>query len=90
VVNRQTNLDSHDLDQVGLTLETRDNEKGYFIAGIAQKDGRPTVKGVRVGDKLIQVNDVRLSEATRGAIFSALHGEPVGFVGSSWNETASR
>ena len=73
---QQTNLDSHDLDQVGLTLETRNKEKGYFVAGIAQKAGRPTVDGVRIGDKLIQVDDVGVSEATRGAIFFALHGKP--------------
>jgi hypothetical protein len=72
----QTKLDPHDLDEVGLTLETRDNEKGYFVAGIAQKDDRPTVEGVRIGDKLIQVDETRLSDATRGAIFSALHGKP--------------
>jgi len=34
------------------------------------------VDAVRVGDKLIQVDDVVLSSATRGAIFAALHGKP--------------
>ena len=73
---RVSDLDPHDLDQVGITLETRDNVKGYFIAGIATTmDGKPAVQNVRVGDKLLQVDDVVLSDATRGAIFSALHGE---------------
>ena len=40
---------------------------GYFIAGIAEKSGKPTVAAVRVGDKLIQVDNVLLSSATRGA-----------------------
>ena len=71
---QQTELDPHDLDQVGVTLERRDT--GYFIAGIAQKDGKPTVDAVRVGDRLIQVGDLQLSNATRGAIFAALHGKP--------------
>jgi hypothetical protein len=31
---RQVELDPHDLDQVGMTLEKRGT--GYFIAGIAQ------------------------------------------------------
>jgi hypothetical protein len=74
--HRQRDLDPHDLDQVGVTLEKRDTEEGYFVAGIAEKDGKQTVEGVRVGDKLIQVDDLRLSSATRGAVFSALHGEP--------------
>jgi hypothetical protein len=74
--DRQSDLDPHDLDQVGVTLEKRDTEEGYFVAGIAEKDGNQTVEGVRGGDKLIQVDDLRLSSATRGALLSALHGEP--------------
>ena len=70
---RVSDLDPHDLDQVGVTLEKRSD--GYFIAGIAEKSGKPTVDAVRVGDKLIQVDSVLLSSATRGAIF-ALHGQP--------------
>jgi hypothetical protein len=71
---RVSDLDPHELDQVGVTLEKRSD--GYFIAGIAQKSGKPTVDTVRVGDKLIQVDNVVLSSATRGAIFAALHGKP--------------
>ena len=71
---RVSDLDPHDLDQVGVTLEKRSD--GYFIAGIAEKSGKPTVAAVRVGDKLIQVDNVLLSSATRGAIFAALDGEP--------------
>jgi PDZ domain len=71
---RVSDLDPNDLDQVGVTLEKRSD--GYFIAGIAEKAGKPTVDAVRVGDKLIQVDGVLLSEATRGAIFAALHGDP--------------
>jgi hypothetical protein len=71
---RASDLDPHDLYQVGVTLEKR--SEGYFIAGIAEKSGKPTVDVVRVGDKLIQVDNVLLSGATRGAIFAALHGEP--------------
>jgi hypothetical protein len=71
---RVSDLDPHELDQVGVTLEKRSD--GYFIAGIAQKSGKPTVDTVRVGDRLIQVDDVVLSSATRGSIFAALHGKP--------------
>jgi hypothetical protein len=70
----QSELDPHDLDQVGVTLEKR--ATGYFIAGIAEKDGKPIVDAVRVGDRLIQVDDLEVSSATRGAIFAALHGKP--------------
>jgi len=71
---RGTELDPHDLDQVGVTLEKSD--AGYFIAGISKKFGKPTADSVQVGDRLIQVDDLELSSATRGAIFAALHGEP--------------
>jgi hypothetical protein len=67
-------LDPHDLDQVGVTLEKRAN--GYFIAGIAEKGGKPSVDAVRAGDKLIQIDNVIVTEATRGAVFAALHGKP--------------
>jgi C-terminal processing protease CtpA/Prc len=73
---RGSDLDPHDLDQVGVTLETRDNAEGYFIGGVVEKDDNPTIEGLRVGDKLLQVDDLRLAGATRGAIFSALHGKP--------------
>jgi hypothetical protein len=39
-------------------------------------NGKPVVQNVRVGDKLLQVDNVVLRDATRGAIFSALHGKP--------------
>jgi hypothetical protein len=73
---RESDLDPHDLDQVGVTLETRDTGEGYFIGGVAEKGGKPTVEGLKTGDKLLQVDDLRLAGATRGAIFSALHGKP--------------
>ena len=71
---RENDLDPHDLDQVGVTLEKRSD--GYFIAGIAEKDGKPTVDAIRVGDKLIQIGEITVTDATRGAVFGALHGKP--------------
>jgi hypothetical protein len=69
-------LDPHDLDQVGLTLETRDSEPGYFVAAIARKAGTPTARGVEAGDKLLKIDGVPLEGITRGAIFASLHGRP--------------
>lgn len=74
---READLDPRDLNQVGITLETRDNVKGYFVAGITTTtDGKPAVQNVRVGDRLLQVDNVIVNDATRGAIFAALHGKP--------------
>jgi hypothetical protein len=73
---RETYLDPHDLDQVGITLETRDNEKGYFIAAVSEQNGKPTVEGIQIGDKIIQIDNLLVSDLTRGGIFTALHGKP--------------
>ena len=53
----------NDLDQIGVTLEKRND--GYFIAGVAAKDGHATVDGVRAGDRLLQVDALRL-DGSRG------------------------
>jgi hypothetical protein len=71
---RQTELDPHDLDQVGLTLKSKGGE--YFVAGIATQNGKPTVAGVQAGDKLLQIGALRTASATWGAIFSAMRGKP--------------
>lgn len=70
----ENELDPYDLDQVGVTLEKRPN--GYFIAGIAKQDGKQSVDAVRAGDKLIQIDNVIVADAMRGAVFAALHGKP--------------
>jgi hypothetical protein len=66
--------DSHDLDQVGLTLKKKSGE--YFVAAVASQNGKPTVDGVQVGDKLLQVGVLRTDAATPGAVLSAMHGKP--------------
>jgi C-terminal processing protease CtpA/Prc len=73
---KQRDLDPHDLDQVGITLERRAG--GYFIAGIVRRAGKPTVEGIVPGDKLIQIDGLATETATRGAVLAALHGAPGG------------
>jgi hypothetical protein len=71
---QQTELDAHDLDQVGLTLEARGGE--YFVAAIVAQNGEPTVNGVQVGDKLLRIEALSTATATWGEIFRAMHGKP--------------
>ena len=71
---KQSEPDSHDLDQVGLTL--RSAGRAYVVAAVATKNGKPVVEGVLPGDKLIRVGDLEVEEATWGAIYSAMHGKP--------------
>lgn len=61
-----------DFDYVGLTLAWRRGE--YYVAGIASRDGRPTVKDVQVGDKLVRIGSLQTRGASREAIFAAMHG----------------
>jgi hypothetical protein len=70
----QSDLDPHDLDQVGLTLQYKSGE--YFVAGVVSQNGKPTVDSVLPGDKLIQIEALEASGAPRGSVFSALHGQP--------------
>lgn len=71
---KQSELDGHEIDQVGLTL--RSDEGAIYVAAIATKSGRATVEGVLPGDKLIRVGDLEISKASHGAIYDALHGRP--------------
>ena len=72
--SKQVEPDVHDLDQVGLTL--RAEAGAFFVAGIARRNGRPTVEGVLPGDRLIRVGDLETAGATWGALFAAMHGRP--------------
>jgi hypothetical protein len=71
---KQSDPDSHDLDQVGLTLRSEHRE--YFVAAVATKNGRPTVEGVSSGDRLVRIGDLETQNATWGAIYNAMHGNP--------------
>lgn len=70
----QAELDAHDLDQVGLTLQHNAGE--FFIAGVVSQNGKPTVDNVLAGDKLVQIDGLSTRGAQWGAVFSALHGKP--------------
>ena len=70
----QRGSDSHELDQVGLTLEKKNGE--YFVAAVAWRNGKPTVEGVQAGDKMLQIGALHTDAVTPAAILSALHGKP--------------
>jgi hypothetical protein len=71
----QAPLDSHDLDQVPITIDPEING-GFTVVGIAERNGRKLLDEVRPGDKLIQVGDLKTSGATIGQVLEALHGKP--------------
>lgn len=70
---RQTGPDD-DLNQVGLTLKAQSGQ--YFVAAVSTKNGKATVEGVQVGDKLIRIDSLQTQGATWGQIYNALHGKP--------------
>lgn len=70
---KQVELDEHDLDQVGLTLRSN---HGFFVSAIVTQKGKPTVDGVKVGDRLVRVGGMETKGATWGQIFEAMHGKP--------------
>ncbi|HEV2401414.1 MAG TPA: hypothetical protein VGS27_31045, partial [Candidatus Sulfotelmatobacter sp.] len=64
-----------DFDVVGLVLRPEENG-AYTILGVADIDGKPSVEGVQAGDRLIAVNDIAVTGATMGQVWSALGGTP--------------
>lgn len=70
---KQADLDEHDLDQVGLTLQSN---HGFFVSAIVAQKGKPAVEGVRIGDKLLKIAELDTKGATWGQVFSAMHGKP--------------
>lgn len=71
---KQSEPDSHDLDQIGLVL--RSDRGQYFVAAVAEKNGIRTVEGVLSGDRLIQVGALETQKSSWGAIYDAMHGKP--------------
>ncbi len=76
---RESDGDSHDLDQVGLTLVRRSDR--YFVGGIVRKANiggadDPTVGGVEIGDELVEVDGLNVQGAPKDAVLAALHGKP--------------
>jgi hypothetical protein len=69
---RQSEADAHDLDQVGLTLESKHGQ--YFVAGVATQNGKTTVEGVAVGDQLLQIDGLPTNAVNWAAIYDAMHG----------------
>jgi C-terminal processing protease CtpA/Prc len=74
ILAAQSYPDPNDLDQVGLTLlSIGDN---YLIAGIVSQDRRLTVTGIDPGDRLVRIDGMNVTGASREAVLSALHGKP--------------
>ena len=46
----------------------------YFVAAIVAQNGKATVAGVQVGDRVAQIGSLRVSGATRQIVFDAMHG----------------
>lgn len=64
-----------DFNVVGLILRPEENG-AYTILGVADIDGKPSVDSMQAGDRLIAVNDIAVTGATMGQIWSALGGTP--------------
>jgi hypothetical protein len=71
---QQSRSDIDELHQVGLTLRAKSGE--YIVAAIATKNGRPTVKDVQLGDKLLRIDVLETENATWGDIYHAMGGKP--------------
>lgn len=68
-------VDEHDMDLVGLTLQP-ESPGGYRVIGILDVDGKPSVAGVQPEDRLLRIADLEVAGATMGAVIDALRGKP--------------
>jgi len=64
-----------DFDVVGLILRP-ENDAAFTVVGIADFDGKPSVAGVQVGDRLVAVGDIPFSDSSLGQVWSLLEGSP--------------
>lgn len=69
---KTSDIDPHELDQVGVTLVYAHG--AYRIGGIVTKDGRPAVDGVEIGDTILAIDDAPVEHWSRDRIFAALGG----------------
>jgi hypothetical protein len=70
--HQEAALDTHELDQVGITLR-REGSRA-FVAGIVQKEGKDTVTGLLPGDEILRIDGREVSRLTRGELLDSLHG----------------
>ncbi len=71
---KKSDIDPHELDQVGVTLVYEDGN--YRIGGIVSQQGKPTVTGVEAGDLIAAIDDAPVQGWSRDQIFAALGGKP--------------
>jgi hypothetical protein len=67
--------DVHDMDILGLTLRLMTDGR-YQVIGLVGKNGKPLVEGIKSGDILLQVGDLKTTGATMGAVVDAMRGTP--------------
>lgn len=68
-------LDTHDLDIVGLTLQPQ-SDSSYVIIGVAEKNGVSAAPAVQPEDVLLRIDSLECHGATMGTVEDALRGTP--------------
>jgi hypothetical protein len=64
-----------DFDVIGLTLRPEGDGR-FTILDSPEFEGKPSVSGVQPGDHLVAVNDLTVTGATMGQVWSMLAGKP--------------
>jgi hypothetical protein len=64
-----------EFDVVGLTLRP-ESGGGFTVIGIVEFEGNPSVPGVQIGDRLIAVDGIPVTNSTIGQAWSMLGGSP--------------
>jgi predicted aspartyl protease len=72
-IEKVREVDSHDLDSVGLVLGIA-NDGTYRVTGIARQDNHDVIEGMRSGDQLISVDGMAVTGASRDRVIRSLQG----------------
>ena len=68
-------FDSHDFDMIGLSVRLL-QDNNYQVVGVANINGKASVKKVKPNDILTKIGNLETKGATMGEVVDALRGEP--------------
>jgi predicted aspartyl protease len=74
-IEKEREVDASDLDSVGIIFGIA-GDGTYRITGVARRDGRDVVEGIRAGDQLISIDGSPVTSASRGRVIPSLQGSP--------------
>lgn len=74
-LSKEGKSDSHDMDLAGISVRQLP-DGSYQVLSIAERDGKPLIKGIKPEDIIISIEKLITTGATMGKVADALRGKP--------------